>query len=86
MFDVAEKKPAWPETEDRFVEEAADPVALVDPPDRSSSRSLSLLKSLLSSFWRSFSYSTDSTTVTARLRLTKFDVPEKLKRTMHSAD
>ena len=42
-------------------------------------------KSLLRSFWRSFSCSTDSTTVTARLRLTKFAVPIEPKRTARYA-
>ena len=75
MFEAWEKKPAWPETEERLVELAADVVVLGAMPFLSSSSSFSLVKSLLRSFYRSFSYSTDSTMVTARLRFTKFAVP-----------
>lgn len=74
MFDACEKKPAWPETLDLLVEEAADD-AFVETPNLSSSSSFNLQKSLFRSFYRSFSCSTVSTMVTVRLRFTKFEVP-----------
>ena len=77
MFDACEKNPAFPDTDDRLVDDAAEAVAFVLVPDLSSSRSLSLWNSLLSNFCLSFSCSTDSTVVTALLRFTKFAVPIK---------
>ena len=78
MLEAWEKKPAWPDTEERFVEEAAEPEVAPRTPARSSSSSFSFVKSLKRSFYLSFSCSTDSTTVTARFRLTKFAVPASL--------
>jgi len=81
VFDAWEKKPAWPDTDERFVDEAIEAVVgLVETPFFSSSNSFSFTNNLWSSFYLSFSCSTDSTIVTARLRFTKFEVPIETNR------
>jgi len=74
---ACEKKPGWPETDERLVDD--DCVVLFDTrPWRSSSISLSFWKTFSKVFCRSFSMSAVSMTVIDLFLLTKFEVPASL--------